>query len=305
MSSRVFSHSGPKKDHLLKGRGVNGEVLDLRADVQTAIDRLEAESILDIQWSFNGSLGRPVPGMHTGQYGVCHTGAPDYPTGSVWYDDGHRVVNVTKKGTTISPRVDIVGAISFDANGIYYLGNAVVPYVWIAKGGSGGGSSDATSIQSTPVNAGAPQTDQVLRFDGAEWTPDWLPDTATRGGFRTVANAAELSAIRPEHLKIGMLVYQVDSQHFWQLDDAQSWGRFFFGHQLVDYGQRLPGTTDLYFKGFELNADPIDDVTLIKFPKQVTTAERIAEVHLHPGLTVFDSDLQRLVTFVENSWRVV
>lgn len=37
----------------------------------------------------------------------------------------------------------------------------------------------------------------------------------------------------------------------------------------------------------------------------MTTAQRLAETHLHPGLTVFDSDLQRLVTFIENSWRVV
>lgn len=304
MSSRVFSRSGPKKDHLLKGRGVNGEVLDLRADVQTAIDRLEAESILDIQWSFNG-IGRPVPGMHTGQYGVCHTGAPDYPTGSVWYDDGQQVVNVTKKGTTISPRVNIVGAISFDANGIYYLGNAIVPYVWIAKGGSGGGSSDATSIQSTPVNAGTPQLDQVLRFDGAEWTPDWLPDTAIRGGFRALADAAERGAIPDVLFKTGMVIYQWDVQRFLQLDDAESWRVVPTGHTIVDYGTRLPFTNDLYFKGFELFADEIDDNTLVKFPMEVTTAERVAITHLHPGLTVFDSDLQRLVTFIENSWRVV
>lgn len=169
----------------------------------------------------------------------------------------------------------------------------------------GGGSGDATSLQTVPVSATAPLAGQVLISNGTQWNPGWVPDSSLIGSYRVVANAAGLAAILPDQLRTGMLVYQVDSQHFWQLDDAQSWGRFFFGHQLVDYGQRLPGTTDLYFKGFEVNADTIGDVTLVKFPMEVTTAERVAITHLHPGLTVFDSDLQRLVTFIENSWRVV
>ena len=169
----------------------------------------------------------------------------------------------------------------------------------------GGGAGDATSLQTVPVSATPPLAGQVLISNGTQWNPGWVPDSSLIGSYRVVADAAGLAAILPDQLRTGMLVYQVDSQHFWQLDDAQSWGRFFFGHQLVDYGQRLPGTTDLYFKGFEVNADTIDDVTLVKFPMEVTTAERVAITHLHPGLTVFDSDLQRLVTFIENSWRVV
>jgi len=171
--------------------------------------------------------------------------------------------------------------------------------------GGGGGAGDATSLQTVPISATPPLAGQVLISNGTQWNPGWVPDSSLIGSYRVVANAAGLAAILPDQLRTGMLVYQVDSQHFWQLDDAQSWGRFFFGHQLVDYGQRLPGTTDLYFKGFEVNADTIDDVTLVKFPMEVTTAERVAITHLHPGLTVFDSDLQRLVTFIENSWRVV
>lgn len=304
MSSRVFSRSGPKKDHLLKGRGVNGEVLDLRADVQTAIDRLEAESILDVQWSFDGHV-LPAPGTYTGQYGFCHTTGAGHVRGTVWFDDGTRHLDVTKKGIVISPRIAIVGEVSIDANGIYLLSTATPPYTWIAKGGSGGGSGDASSIQSTPVNAGTPQLDQVLRFDGAEWTPDWLPDTAIRGGFRALADAAERGAIPDVLFKTGMVIYQWDVQRFLQLDDAESWRVVPTGHTIVDYGTRLPFTNDLYFKGFELFADEIDDNTLVKFPMEVTTAERVAITHLHPGLTVFDSDLQRLVTFIENSWRVV
>lgn len=169
----------------------------------------------------------------------------------------------------------------------------------------GGGAGDATSLQTVPISATPPLAGQVLISNGTQWNPGWVPDSSLIGSYRVVANAAGLAAILPDQLRTGMLVYQVDSQHFWQLDDAQSWGRFFFGHQLVDYGQRLPGTTDLYFKGFEVNADTIDDVTLVKFPAQMTTAQRLAETRLHPGLTVFDSDLQRLVTFIENSWRVV
>ena len=169
----------------------------------------------------------------------------------------------------------------------------------------GGGAGDATSLQTVPISATPPLAGQVLISNGTQWNPGWVPDSSLIGSYRVVANAAGLAAILPDQLRTGMLVYQVDSQHFWQLDDAQSWGRFFFGHQLVDYGQRLPCTTDLYFKGFEVNADTIGDVTLVKFPMEVTTAERVAITHLHPGLTVFDSDLQRLVTFIENSWRVV
>jgi len=132
-----------------------------------------------------------------------------------------------------------------------------------------------------------------------------LEDVDLKGGFRTVANAAERGAIPEERWKTGMVIYQWDTQKFLQLDDAESWRVVPTGHTIVDYGTRLPFTNGLYFKGFELFADEIDDVTLVKFPAQMTTAQRLAETHLHPGLTVFDSDLQRLVTFIENSWRVV
>lgn len=169
----------------------------------------------------------------------------------------------------------------------------------------GGGAGDATSLQTVPVSATPPLAGQVLISNGTQWNPGWVPDSSLIGSYRVVANAAELAAILPDQLRTGMLVYQVDSQHFWQLDDAQSWGRFFLGHNIVDYGNLLPGTSDLYFKGLQLEADIVDDVTLVKFPMEVTTAERMAITHLHPGLTVFDSDLQRLVTFIENSWRVV
>ena len=304
MSARVFKNKGPLRAHLLRGRGVGGEVTDLRVDAAAAFDRLESEAILDVQWAFNGHV-LPAPGTHAGQYGICHTTGAGHVAGSVWLDDGLSYIEITKKGIIISPRSAVVGDISMDANGIYHLSNATAPYVWVGKGGSGGGSSDATSLQTVPINSGAPQLDQVLRFSGTEWTPDWLPDTAVRGGFRALANATERNAIPGELFKTGMLIYQWDIQKFLQLDDAESWRVVPTGHQIVDYGSYLPFTNELYFKGFELYADPVDDNTLVKFPMEVTSAERVAITHLHPGLTVFDSDLQRLVTFVENSWRMV
>ena len=138
MSSRTFNKLFPKKPHLVRGRGTSGEVRDVREDVDEALDRLESESVIDLQFYFDGSLVNPTAGDHEGQYGICHTAGPGRPAGSIWYDDGLTVADVTKKGLVVSPRVDVAGTVTMDANGIYQALSATAPYSWTAKGGGGG-----------------------------------------------------------------------------------------------------------------------------------------------------------------------
>jgi len=173
MHSRVFDKSAPRRTHLLKGRGLNGEILDLRADVTTALSRLEGETVLDIQWWFDGAAP-PSPGSSPGQYGICHTSGGTYAAGSVWYDDSRALVDVTKKGLVVSPRGNVAGTVVMDANGMYCLYNASAPYIWQAKGGSGGGTGDATSIQTVPVDPTAPALNQVLLYNGVGYIPTSL-----------------------------------------------------------------------------------------------------------------------------------
>lgn len=141
---------------------------DLRRDLEEVLETIESESIVDIQFSF-GAVP-PAPGANSGKYGFCHTTGPIFPAGTVVFDNVAELVNVTKKGTTISPRVNIVGTVSLLANNIYYAMTATAPYSWTGKGGTSGGAN-ATSIQSIPVNATAPTLDQVLVFDGTQYIP--------------------------------------------------------------------------------------------------------------------------------------
>lgn len=75
------------------------------------------------------------------------------------------------------------------------------------------------------------------------------------------------------------------------------------GHAIIGDGVTFPQRVGLYFRGFEYEDEPIDDHTLVQFPRTVTTAERIA-LSPFPGQTVFDSDLQRLATWGGASWRM-
>lgn len=52
-----------------------------------------------------------------------------------------------------------------------------------AEVGGGGGGGDATELQGTPISSTPPTTDQVLKFDGSEWTP-----TDSGGGAVTSVN---------------------------------------------------------------------------------------------------------------------
>lgn len=211
MSSRVFHNSGPKRSHLLRGRGVGGEVLDLRKDVDDAIDRLEAESILDVQWSFDGAVP-PLPGQHVGQYGFCHTGAAGYPAGSVWYDDGVEVADVSKQGLVLSPRADVVGAIPLVGGTVYMALSPTPPYSWTSRGGGGGGAHAATHLPgaSDPIDAA----------------------TTLVGGLMSAADKTKLDGLNPAPLVLttaarlllnppnGTLVYDTDLMRLfvWQLD---------------------------------------------------------------------------------------
>lgn len=171
MKSRVFYPLSPIRRHLLAGRGLNGEVLDLRKDVNEALSRLETETILDIAWLFDGAT-LPSPGLNTGRYGLCVVDGIEAEVGTVWYDDGRKMNNVTRKGIVISPRSTSVGDLLVEAGGIYMLSSETKPYVWLPKGGSGGGTAgDAVAIQGFPVNATPPASNQVLVFDGAQYIP--------------------------------------------------------------------------------------------------------------------------------------
>ena len=162
MSSRVFRNELPQRSHLLRGRGVNGEVADLRHDTDESFAQLEVEGILDIQFSFTGAAP-PAGGANTGLYGFCHTAGGTYLAGDVVFDNGCHLEVLTKKGLLISPRVDVVGAVSLTANCIYYETAAAAPYTWVAKGGSAGSTGVNVYDEGTLVLAAA--TD--LNFKGS------------------------------------------------------------------------------------------------------------------------------------------
>jgi len=73
------------------------------------------------------------------------------------------------------------------------------------------------------------------------------------------------------------------------------------GHTIVVNGTYMPQRANLYFKGPGGEDEPIDDSTILIFPRSVTTAER-ATISAFDGLTVFDTDLNRLMRYNTNAW---
>ena len=148
MTSRAFSRRGPKRAHLLTGRGVNGEVTDLRADTQAAFEQIEGESAIDVRFSFDG-VALPAAGVHTGQYGFCHTTGVQCAAGVVVYDDGKQLFLVAKMGMLIISRIGVVGAINLTGNSIYMARTGTPPFSWTLVGGGGGGgppTGDANTL---------------------------------------------------------------------------------------------------------------------------------------------------------------
>lgn len=92
------------------------------------------ERVIDIQWSFTGAVA-PVPGAHTGQYGLCHTAGGIYAAGSIYYDDGVTVALIPMYHMMCcSPRTVIAGTVSMIADGLYLAEGSASPWTWTLKG---------------------------------------------------------------------------------------------------------------------------------------------------------------------------
>lgn len=131
-----------------------------------------------------------------------------------------------------------------------------------------------------------------------------VEDTDLKGSYRVVADVAGLNAIPDERKRAGMMVYQQDVNKLWKLDDSDSWGEVIFAHTIVVNGAFMPQESILYFKGVGGEDEPIDQSTILTFPQQCTTAERIALGNTFPGRVVFDTDLVRLATYDGVAWRL-
>lgn len=73
------------------------------------------------------------------------------------------------------------------------------------------------------------------------------------------------------------------------------------GHTIIVNGTAMPQEPALYFKGPGGEDEPIDGWTILTFPRSVTTAQR-STIAVFNGLTVFDTDLNRLMRYNTNAW---
>lgn len=133
-----------------------------------------------------------------------------------------------------------------------------------------------------------------------------VEDGDLKGSYRAVADATERDAIPAERRKEGMMVYQIDIDSFLRLDGSDSWAVVPVGrHEVVADGSYMPMRGGIYFKGMGGEDEPIDDYTIVSFPRQVSTAERLALGDTWPGRTVFDTDLNQLATYDGTAWRLL
>jgi len=79
------------------------------------------------------------------------------------------------------------------------------------------------------------------------------------------------------------------------------------GHVIADHGTYMPQRAILYIRGLFVQDDAIDDHTLVQFPVQLTTVQRIAygPVRGFPGCTVYDTDLERIAVYDGSAWRTL
>jgi len=76
------------------------------------------------------------------------------------------------------------------------------------------------------------------------------------------------------------------------------------GHNIVVDGMPMPAEPDLFFTGVEGEDDPINGWTIVKFPRQVTTVQRIAMAPTY-GYTVFDTDALKLFVYNGTAWETL
>lgn len=123
-------------------------------------------------------------------------------TGLIYRDNGSSWDNVTPSGMTnpMTTEGDLIvgGAVTGGVAAPTRLAAGTSGDVLTSNGpgaapswqAAGGGSGNATSIQSVPVSATAPTTGQVLEYDGT----DWVPTTPSGGGGGFGGGEATLTA---------------------------------------------------------------------------------------------------------------
>jgi len=79
------------------------------------------------------------------------------------------------------------------------------------------------------------------------------------------------------------------------------------GHEVVVKPNMMPQRAILYFAGMGGEDEPVDELTIVTFPRALTTAQRIAETPgiAFDGCIVYDTDLKKHLRYVSGTWRTM
>lgn len=155
---------------------------------------LKERAIL-LEFSFDGA-SPPSAGDNTGKYGLCHTADVGYDAGSVWYDTGSALTEVTVyKAMAAASTTAISGTVSMIANGLYIAQAATAPYSWTLKGDAsltGAGYIKTIEVAVTATKGNFDSTEVIP--DGAVVLSASCSVTTLYDGSATIAVSANGSS---------------------------------------------------------------------------------------------------------------